>query len=299
MVELNDIYTDKNSALKFINDCEAEFENILSAIAKELSKEKDLRCVTLSGPTCSGKTTAAAKLTGYIEQHGRRARVISVDDFYYDEAERIAHGTKGYEGADSINTELFASVISDLINGRKTCIPTFDFKANKRITVTEYTPHKNDLYIFEGIQTIYPEITDIINPFGYKSIYISVADDVNVCETVFSKHELRLMRRTVRDIRERATPPNKTMHLWDSVRENEETNIFPYVNNSDYVINSFLPYEILAMAKEYIKVTDGYKKSFYGSDVVLSLRERLKICEKTSVDVSMIPINSVFREFVG
>ena len=46
--------------------------------------ERGIRVIRLSGPTCAGKTTTAAKLTECLRAHGHRGHVVSLDDFYYD-----------------------------------------------------------------------------------------------------------------------------------------------------------------------------------------------------------------------
>ena len=62
---------------------DAAFERALKALAEEILSLHDVRLLGLTGPTCSGKTTAAAMLTKELEAQGRAVHIISVDDFYY------------------------------------------------------------------------------------------------------------------------------------------------------------------------------------------------------------------------
>ena len=298
MIYLERIYEREDEAAAFCHACEQRFEETLTRISREVAEAPGLRCVTLSGPTCSGKTTTAAKLTGAIERSGRRARALSIDDFYLDEAELRRRCVPDFEGAAAIDLEYFATVVDAIGSGKPVRLPTFDFTKHKRIAYTEYQPDERDIYIFEGIQAIYPEVTEILKPFGFKSVYISVAEGVSICGTMFAPEEIRLMRRIVRDFFHRDAAPSETMTLWDSVRENEEKSIFPYVEHVDITINSMLPYEVLLIGRYFLTLTADYPTNGCHADQIAELRARLLPFSGTAVDVSMIPMNSVFREFI-
>ena len=69
-------------AQAYVDLCETRYtERIEEALASILTGEP-AGIVALAGPTCSGKTTTAAKLTRRIEEAGRRAVVMSIDDFF-------------------------------------------------------------------------------------------------------------------------------------------------------------------------------------------------------------------------
>ena len=68
----------------FVKVCDNRFERTLDRVVRAVAKTQNLKLIGLTGPTCAGKTTAANKLTDYLETHGHRVHVISVDDFYYD-----------------------------------------------------------------------------------------------------------------------------------------------------------------------------------------------------------------------
>lgn len=298
MIEINSIYSDSAEARVFVEQCEKGFNESLCGIASSVLSRKGVRYITLAGPTCSGKTTTAAKLTALLEAGGRCARVISIDDFYYEKAEMDKMGVTDLEGPKSINIPLFEKCICDLSAGRATDFPTFDFSTRKRIALTEYIPHPDDIYIFEGIQAMYPSVTRVIEPYGFESIYISVADDAKVLGTFFDKNDIRLMRRTVRDFYHRSASVELTLRLWPSVRANEEENIFPLMGRTDFTVNSMLPYEIFLISSYYRKVTEGYPTDAFMSDTVYGLRKKLCCTDGSAVSLSMIPMDSVFREFI-
>ncbi len=298
MIELNEIYTNELRAENFIYNCENNFKRNIRKIAESIAECKNISIVTLCGPTCSGKTTTASILTSHLESLGKKARVLSIDDFYFDEDVMIKNNITDFEGPDAIDLDLLESVLSQLSKKRITSIPTFDFVTHKRIAMTEYIPHHNDIYILEGIQAMYPEVQRILKGIGYKSIYISVAKTLKVCGMRFTKEELRLIRRIVRDHYHRDTTPVETMSMWPSVRKNEEKNIYPHITSADYVINSLMPYEILLLSKFFIDITENYPVTSKGYTVIEDLRRRLLTLVDNCITADFVPPESVFREFI-
>ena len=66
-----------------VHACEDRFAARLGEIAETIGKQPSLRLCTLTGPTCSGKTTAADMLVSRLADFGKRVHVVSIDDFYY------------------------------------------------------------------------------------------------------------------------------------------------------------------------------------------------------------------------
>lgn len=299
MIDLKSVYPEPRAAAEFVRKCEDDFNSSLKSIAENILSNEAIRCLTLAGPSCSGKTTTAARLTSYLEAGGKRARVISIDDFYYTKAEMELMGISDLEGPAAINSALFKSAAESLLAGRRAKLPVFDFTTRTRAATAEYIPSSGDIYIFEGIQAIYPEITSVLSDFGYKSIYICVADDVQVGSTVFKRQDIRLMRRSVRDFWHRASGIAHTMSLWPAVLANEEANIYPHLGREDFRINSLLPYEIFLLGKYYRELAESYAESEYLYDTVREVLEKLSALSGSAVDISMVPMDSVFREFIA
>lgn len=294
MIKINSLYPDKNEASAFVSECERSFDSSLENIGAGILADECSRLITLAGPSCSGKTTTAAKLTAIFEKHGKRARVISIDDFYYEKAEMEKMGITDFEGPEAINLPLFTEVLKGLTNVSVVKMPVFDFKTRTRISYAEYIPTSDDIYIFEGIQAIYPEITSVFGTFGYKSIFISVDEGVEVLNTQFSSLDVRLMRRTVRDYFHRATGVAETMKRWPAVIANENNNIYPYVGREDYRVNSLMPYEVFLMSGYYRRIADGCD-----DDTVRRTVKKLDEICGSAIDISMVPMESVFREFIA
>lgn len=292
---------DINSA-QFVQYWDKELLQHMKNTARTVSKIPDLRLIGLTGPTCSGKTTAARILTDYLECHGHRVHVISVDDFFYDtenlerSAEQDRENPIDFDSEDTINSDLFAEKIQSLMAGLPTQMPRFDFKTGKQVEGELLTPDPGDVFLVEGIQVLYPKIDAVLRREAYRSIYICPSSAIEIDGKYFEPNDIRLMRRIVRDFHFRASPPEFTFYLWQSVRANEERSIFPNVGLCDYVIDSTMPYEI-GVLKPYLRDIIGKmnpKNSFYSE--ARQLLSRLDEIEEVSSE--HIAQNSLYKEFI-
>ncbi len=285
------------SAKSFVELCEEEFERKLDFALESVLDSGKTRIITLSGPTCSGKTTTANKLTREIEERGHFARVISIDDFYKDNLRYQEN--PDLESAAALDLEYFEEFTSAILSGKTAMKPVYDLGKGVRIKSEEFVPSENDIYIFEGIQAVYPEVTRHLEGHAYKSLFICVEEDVSINGVLFDKNEIRLMRRLVRDMLFRSTDFELTVKLWDSVRKNEEKNIFPNAENAHCRINSFLPYELFIIGKYFLPAAEMIKDRIEHIPTLLSIKKKLETVTNEFVTEDMIPKNSMFREFIG
>lgn len=298
MVNVNVLYTNRSAAKRFVDSCESSFKKDVLKVCNNIILNDNSKIITLCGPTCSGKTTTASILTSDLEKKGKRAKVLSVDDFYFDRDEMKSRNISDFESIDAIDINYFQKVIFDLINCIPVKLPIFDFTTKTRNYTEEYAPFDNDVYIIEGIQAMYPEITKLLKNYNPKSVFISVAKDISLCGVEFNRNEIRLMRRIVRDYFYRNSTAVNTMELWSNVRKNEEANIYPFENRADYIINSLLPYEVFVISKYFMDITADYSVSNPGYELIYSLRDRLSTLLTSSITSDMVPQDSVFREFI-
>ena len=106
------------------------------------------------------------------------------------------------------------------------------------------------------------------------------------------------MRRLVRDVATRNTPPSQTIAMWDNVCEGERLYINPYRDNANYKLDSTMDYEP--------NIFKNYLEPFFNQDdleirayyTLRSLYERLDQFLNIQ-DTSPIPAGSVIREFIG
>lgn len=251
-------FVNEEEKRSFVQQADHAMEARLEQVATQLLHIPDLHILGLTGPTCSGKTTAAAKLNEVFSKSGHRVHIISLDDFYYDKAylnERAKNDPIikiDYDSEETIDTQRLAKEAERLMLGREAEIPRFNFRTGQREGFTRIEPREGDLFLFEGIQILYPKVRKCLEKGNYRSIYIAPQSALIAEHNRFEPNELRLMRRIVRDYHFRAAAPEFTMYLWESVRENEEKNIFPYVHECSVKIDSTMPYEI-GMLRPYLE----------------------------------------------
>ncbi len=297
-IELNIHSTEEAEA--YVLACEETFSRDLDEAIEDVFSVPDVKTVALAGPTCSGKTTTANKLTKRIIRHGQNAVVLSIDDFFRNRKDRnnVDCEAPDYDSVDAIDLDCLSRFMTRLNAGQPVLVPHYSFEVTSRVGYEEYRPDEKDIYVFEGIQAVYPEVTSQFGA-GYRSIFISVMDDVSYRGSVLTKHDERLLRRLVRDYKFRGATAEFTLFLWHGVRDNEEKNIYPNAKNCDVYINSYLPYEPFVLAHHALPILESVPKDSDWRDEAEELIERLRVFDCPYFEDRMIPAHSVFREFIG
>ncbi|MBE6695064.1 MAG: hypothetical protein E7587_01275 [Ruminococcaceae bacterium] len=286
----------------YVAECEKKFEHALDCAVEKIISAESNRIITLSGPSCSGKTTTANKIVSEFEERGKRVHVISIDDFYYDRDYLIKQAEKNgtnldFDSAETIDLDELEMTIESIFCEDSVKIPVFDFKSGKRIKEKEFILDDKDIFVFEGIQAVYPEVTRLFKAHPYFSVFAYVCEDLKVGDHIYEKNTVRFFRRLVRDYNFRNATPEFTFKLWESVRQNEERNILPFADDCDVLLNSLMPYEI-NMLKPYLvpllsEIAESSVHFAYASEML----EKLEALEVISREY--IPSNSVYREFLG
>ncbi|MBL8101119.1 MAG: nucleoside kinase, partial [Anaerolineales bacterium] len=112
-----------------------------------------------------------------------------------------------------------------------------------------------------------------------------------------STTDTRLIRRIVRDARERGSSAQATISRWESVRRGEKRHIFPYQENADVMFNSALVFELAALkqsAEPLLRLVPHTVPEYIEARRLLAFLEWF-----LPLDVSLIPANSIVREFLG
>ena len=302
ILEGKQTFVSKEEEKAFVELHESIFEKKLDDIAEAVCADHSIRLVALSGPSCSGKTTTANKLIRELEARVRKVHVVSIDDFFYDK-ERLAElssenvdGKIDYDSIKTIDLEALVECVEEIFSDGRTLVPRFDFKQGRRVGYVSYDPDEDDLFIFEGIQAIYPEITALFKKYPSISVYICAESGVRIGDKIFEPNEIRLLRRLVRDYNFRAASPEFTMYLWDSVRSNEDVNIFPYVGGCDIRIDSTLAFDVNIL-KPYLE--DVLKKMPEDNEFIGKARRIIeKIKDIEPVSREYLSEDSLYNEFI-
>ncbi len=291
---------------EYIRKCDEDFRGRLYDVADALShsfeKSEGIRLVCLAGPTCSGKTTAAQMLALRLGKSGRRAHIISIDDFYYDRnylhelsAKKGIDGID-YDSEDTIDIEALDLFVREALSGAEAHCPTFDFSSGNRNGYRTVSSGSGDVFIFEGIQALYPRVLSMLAPYGLVSVYIAPLTPLCHGTEVFLPDEIRFLRRIVRDANFRSTFADVTMHLWKNVRLNEEKNIFPFVDNCTYRIDSTHEYEMGVLAPYLEGLLLAVPENSENRDTAKEILRRIRHIEH--IDASLIGEDSLYKEFV-
>jgi len=254
VMDLNKLIAD-GKIKDFIRKNDIMIERNLEGIAEDIVS-KNKRIVLLAGPSSSGKTTTSKKLSLYLSSLGVNAIPISLDDFFLNRNETPVdeYGNKDYESINALDLKLFNKVLTDLMNGNKTYLPSYNFiTGEKEMSTTPIVLNKNDCLVIEGLHGLNPNlISSEYQNLIYK-IYISPLTPLNVDRHNYvSTTENRLLRRIIRDFRTRGKSGEDSLASWESVRRGEETYIFPYTDSADAIINTAYTYEI-GVLKVYVE----------------------------------------------
>jgi uridine kinase len=129
-------------------------------------------------------------------------------------------------------------------------------------------------------------------------IYVSALTQLNLDRhNRVSTTDTRLIRRIVRDARERGYTAAQTISRWESVREGEKKHIFPYQENSDVIFNSALAYEMASLkplAEPLLRQVP------FGTPEYIEAKRLLAFLEWfLPLELDLIPGTSLVREFLG
>ena len=276
--------------------------NKLLELAKEIDDRKDkIKIVLIAGPSSSGKTTTARKLSMYLKSFGLNPKALSTDDYFIprEKTPKLPNGDYDYESINSIDLKLFNEHLTKLLNNEEVKIPTFNFYKG----VGEYLGNtlkleKNDILIIEGLHCLNEKLTESIPKENKFKVYISPLSDLNIDNhNMIATSDIRLLRRMVRDSRTRGYSAEHTIKIWRTVRKGEEQYIFPYQNEASYVFNTAFIYE-LGIIKPYAEAllysinTD--------SEYYEEARRLLKLLSMfLTIPSDMVPNDSILREFIG
>lgn len=280
---------------------EALQERRIGEIARHIYEKPGVKFVMIAGPSSSGKTTFANRLSVQLRTYGIKPHTVSVDNYFYnrDKTPRDEDGNYNFECLEAIDTELFNQNMTDLLAGERVELPEFNFLAGKREMKGNFMQlGKDDVLVIEGIHGLNDQMSYSLPAESKFKIYISALTSLNLdAHNRISTTDLRLIRRMVRDARTRGATARHTIGMWSSVREGEEKYIFPFQESADEMFNSAQIYE-LAVLKQYAEpILFSINKSnpeYYEAKRLLKFLDYF-----IGVDSSRIPINSIIREFVG
>ncbi len=280
---------------------EALHEGRISEIASMIAERiEQVRVILIAGPSSSGKTTFSKRLTVQLLARGISPFPLEMDNYFVDREDtpRDENGDYDFETIKALNTSRLGEDLAALIAGQRVQLPRYDFHSGKSGPGEVVHLRPGQIIILEGIHGLNPELLPDFPMEQTFRIYVSALTQLNLdWHNRVSTTDTRLIRRIVRDARERGYSAQDTIRRWESVRRGEKRYIFPFQNNADVMFNSALVYELAALkplAEPLLRQVPFGKPEHIEAKRLLALLEWFRPLEPHT-----IPDNSLLREFIG
>lgn len=286
--------------IEWADFCEADFSKRLTELCRRIVAD-GRTLITLTGPSCAGKTTTAHKLIEDFSKAGKRVLVVSLDDFYRDrdilirEAEEEGRAID-FDSPSTLNWKLLRSFVEDVLAHRPAHLPHFDFVVGKSVETRVIFPDSFDILLFEGIQGLYREFLELLPKGSYAAVFIHPDSGFKVGEHHLNPREIRLIRRMVRDRLFRGASPEFTLQLWENVTANEDRYIYPMAPMAHYRLDSFMGYE-LCLFKEACEEAIASLPESAVTAQIMHIQSVLR--EIAPFSAEHLQENSLLHEFVG
>ncbi len=275
-------------------------QQIIDISQQIAERSEDVRVILIAGPSSSGKTTFSKRLSVQLLAQGFSPFPLEMDNYFVDReaTPRDAHGNYNFESLGALDTHLLSDHLKRLIRGETVRLPRYDFRDGKRKDGEEVKLRHDQMIILEGIHGLNPELLPEVEPAKTYRIYASCLTQLNLDRyNRISTTDTRLLRRIVRDARERGYSAQDTIARWESVQLGEKEYIFPFQENADKLFNSALVYELSALRK-YVEPL--LRQVPYGTKEYVESKRLLAFLEWFQpIETTLIPDNSILLEFLG
>jgi len=167
--------------------------------------------IGVAGGTASGKSTVCDLLMEKLGQNEiniveKQVVHLSQDSFYRElneeESEKAKKGMFNFDHPNAFDNELMESCLQQILNGRPTQVPVYDFKTNARVPGIYTTIYPSDVILVEGILVFY--YANMRKLFDLKLFVDTDAD-------------IRLARRVMRDIEDRGRDLEHVLHQYTTL----------------------------------------------------------------------------------
>jgi uridine kinase len=279
---------------------EALQEKVWANIADKIHRKKT-KMILISGPSSSGKTTSCKRLSVQLSVLGYTPVQISVDDFFLEREQtpRDKNGEYDFEALEAIDLNLFNKTLEELLAGKEVELPVFNFHSGKKEWKGKKIVLEEDsILVIEGIHCLNPKLTASIPEEVKYKIFVSALTSLSVdSQNPIPTTDTRLIRRIIRDFNYRGYSALDTLRRWQSVRDGEEKNIFPYQENADVMFNTSLIYELAVLRPYAMPVLMAVPE--YEPEYAEAIRLMKFLGYFKPINEEMIPGTSILREFVG
>ncbi len=280
---------------------EARHEQRIAEIAALIAERHDqIHVILIAGPSSSGKTTSSKRLSVQLLAHGISPFPLEMDNYFVprEKTPLDEQGNYDFESIRALDREQLENDLQRLIAGERVQLPRFNFHMGRQEPGESVQLQPGQIVIMEGIHGLHPELLPHLPAENTFRIYISALTQLNLDRyNRVSTTDTRMLRRIVRDARERGYTAQETIQRWDSVTRGEKRNIFPYQENADIIFNSALVYE-LSVLRPFAEPL--LRQVPFGTHEYIEAKRLLALLEWfVPMDREIVPNNSLLCEFIG
>ena len=280
---------------------EALHEQNIAGIARQIAERgQKARLVLIAGPSSSGKTTFSRRLAVQLLALGFSPFALELDNYFTEREHmpRDANGQTDYETIEALKLGQLADHLQRLLDGEEVQLPRFNFQAGRQDPGEVVRLRPEQLIILEGIHGLNPRLIPPSLAVQSFKVYASALTQLNLDRhNRVATTDTRLIRRIVRDARDRGYNASDTLGRWESVRRGEKLHIFPYQENADTMFNSALVYELSVLGP---LAEPLLRQVAHGTPEYVEARRLLAFLDWfLPIEPGWVPDNSILREFVG
>lgn len=277
-------------------------------------RQQEAKVVLIAGPSSSGKTTFSKRLSLQLMACGLKPHPISLDDYYVNRVDTPLdeNGEYDYETLYALDIPYLNLQLKQLFAGERVELPRYDFPTglNHHDTGNFLQLGKDDVLVIEGIHALNPElitasalgVSEEESAGLFFRIFVQPMTGLQTGE-VDGRHtytppvDNRLLRRIIRDVKQRNATAQSTIRRWPSVRAGEEKWIYPFMDYADRIFNTALYYELAVIkpqAERALQAVPADCAEYAEAQRLLDFIKDIPVLPEDG-----IPSFSLLREFLG
>ncbi|HHE51801.1 MAG TPA: hypothetical protein ENL30_01915, partial [Candidatus Acetothermia bacterium] len=241
---------------------ESSLDRAAAKVVERIEAGDEIKMIWVSGPSSSGKTTTTVKLTDRLRRKGLRFLMLNLDDYFWPLIEHPSDwiNDRNYETPEALDIQLLNEHLRALLAGEAIDKPVYSFKEGRRVGTKKVTRDPDQVLLLDCLHGFYPPMAEGIDPEFIFRLYIEAMNPLYESsvmkplvemdwsgERMTRFEDVRLLRRSLRDVVHRNHPPLSTLLHWHYVREGELFSIIPLKGMADYTVNGGMPFDLPAL----------------------------------------------------
>ncbi len=293
-----------------VEKSDANYDQSIEKAADTITDVRNrLKMIIIAGPSSSGKSTTTSKLSIALNERGIKTSLLNLDHYFFnlEDHPKDQYDDYDFETPEALDINLINEHLHQLVSGESIQMPRYSFEEGKRYADGKMIHIEEDhVILLDTLHGLYPPMTEGIEEDQKFKLYIETISQIRDENDEFVRWaDIRLLRRMVRDAKQRGYDPLQTVGHWHYVRRSELKHIIPHIGTVDFQINGALPYD-LPVLKQVIgpylpHILEELSRQPEREDALMRANRINELLSKFSQfgDLNMIPETSLVREFIG